>query len=120
MHTLASGDTERDIREALKKCLRLVGINLKLKIGSGDPDENVEHVKKIIDAVGDRAKVTVDINQAWDEYTAVRCIKKLEEYGVNMVEQPLPVSDYEGMSRLTERFDVSIMADESATYVQDL
>lgn len=117
--TLASGNTERDIAEA-EELLKIKRHRIfKLKIGAGDPDENVEHVRKIIEAVGDRAKVTVDINQAWDEDTAVRCIKKLQDYGVNMIEQPLPVSNYEGMARLTERFDVPIMADESTTYLQD-
>ncbi len=117
--TLASGDTERDIAEA-KEMLALKRHNIfKLKIGSGDPDENVEHVRKIIEAVGDQAKITVDINQAWDEDTAIRCIKKLEEYGVSMVEQPVPVWNYEAMTRLTKRFDVPIMADESATYLHE-
>lgn len=117
--TLASGDTERDIAEA-EEMLRIKRHRIfKLKIGAGDPDENVEHVRKIIEAVGDRAKITVDINQAWDENTAIRCIAKLEEYGVNMIEQPLPVWNYAGMKRLTERFDVPIMADESTTYLQD-
>lgn len=117
--TLASGDTKKDIEEAE----HLLAIKrhkiFKLKIGKGDPDENVEHARKIIEAVGDRAKITVDINQAWDEDTAVRCIAKLEKYGVNMVEQPVPVWNYEAMSRLTKRFDVPIMADESATYTHD-
>lgn len=117
--TLASGNTERDIEEA-KHLLSIKRHKIfKLKIGSGDPDANVEHVRKIIEAVGDQAKVTVDINQAWDEYTSLRCIKKLQEYGVNMVEQPVPVWNYEAMGRLTKRFDVSIMADESSTYLHD-
>lgn len=117
--TLASGNTDRDIEEA-KHMLEIKRHHIfKLKIGTGDPDANVEHVRKIIEAVGDQAKVTVDINQAWDEDTSIRCIQKLEEYGVNMVEQPLPVWNYAGMARLTERFDVPIMADESATYLPD-
>lgn len=117
--TLASGDTERDIKEA-KHMLEIKRHNIfKLKIGSGDPDENVEHTRKIIEAVGDQARITVDINQAWDEDTAVRCIKKLEEYGVSMIEQPVPVWNQAAMTRLTERFDVPIMADESSTYVHD-
>lgn len=117
--TLASGNTERDIAEA-EEMLRIKRHNIfKLKIGKGDPDQNCEHVRKIIEAVGDRARVTVDINQAWDEDTAVRCIKKLQDYGVSMVEQPVPVWNYEAMSRLTQRFDVPIMADEAATYIHD-
>ncbi|CAD2081365.1 muconate cycloisomerase I [Jeotgalicoccus coquinae] len=117
--TLASGDTARDIEEA-KEMLHQKRHNIfKLKIGSGDPDANVKHVGKIIKAVGDESRITVDINQAWDEYTALKQIKALEEMGVSMIEQPLPAWNYEGMSRLTERFDVSILADEAATSLHD-
>ncbi|KIH70317.1 muconate cycloisomerase family protein [Salinicoccus roseus] len=117
--TLASGDTSKDIEEA-KEMLHQKRHNIfKLKIGSGDPDQNVRHVGEIIKAVGNKARITVDINQAWDEYTALKQIKALEEMGVSMIEQPLPSWNYEGMARLTERFDVSILADEAATSLED-
>lgn len=117
--TLASGDTDRDIEEA-KEMLHLKRHKIfKLKIGTGDPWKNVEHVLKIIDAVGDQARITVDVNQAWDEDTAVYCIEALEDGGVSMIEQPLPTWNYEGMSRLTKRFKVPILSDESSTSLQD-
>ncbi|WP_404331767.1 muconate cycloisomerase family protein [Mesobacillus maritimus] len=118
--TLASGDTAKDIEEA-KEFLHQKRHNIfKLKIGKGDPYKNVDHVLKIIAAVGDQARVTVDVNQAWDEKTANYCIEALEEGGVSMVEQPLPTWNYEGMARLTERFKVPIMADESATGLHEI
>ncbi|MBT2673925.1 muconate cycloisomerase family protein [Streptomyces sp. ISL-14] len=118
--TLASGDTGKDIEEA-KEFLRQKRHKIfKLKIGKGDPYKNVDHVLKIIAAVGDQARVTVDVNQAWDETTANYCIEKLQAGGVSMVEQPLPTWNYEGMARLTERFVVPIMADEAANSVHDV
>lgn len=117
--TLASGNTEQDIEEA-KEFLHQKRHNIfKLKIGSGDPLKNVEHVRKIKEAVGDQARITVDVNQAWDEDTANYCIEALEDGGVSMIEQPLPAWNYEGMSRLTARFKVPIMADEAANSIQD-
>lgn len=117
--TLASGDTNKDIEEA-KESLHQKRHNIfKLKIGKGNPYKNVEHVLKIIEAVGDQARITVDVNQAWDETTATYCIEALQEGGVSMVEQPLPAWDNEGMSRLTDRFKVPIMADESLNSLQD-
>ncbi|MBK5446928.1 muconate cycloisomerase family protein [Peribacillus sp. TH24] len=118
--TLASGDTEKDIEEA-KEFLRIKRHKIfKLKIGKGDPYKNVDHVLKIISALGDQARVTVDVNQAWNEKTANYCIEALQEGGVAMVEQPLPTWDFEGMARLTERFKVPIMADESANSVHEV
>ncbi|MBS4212805.1 muconate cycloisomerase family protein [Neobacillus rhizophilus] len=118
--TLASGDTGRDIEEAKELLQQKRHKIFKLKIGKGDPYKNVEHVLKIIAAVGDQARVTVDVNQAWDETIANYCIEALQDGGVSMVEQPLPTWNYEGMARLTERFKVPIMADESANSVHDV
>ncbi len=117
--TLASGDTGKDIEEAKEFLHQKRHKIFKLKIGKGDPWTNVKHVLKIIEAVGDQAKVTVDINQAWDEDTSIYCIDALQEGGVSMIEQPLPTWNYEGMARLTKRFKVPIMADEASTSVQD-
>ena len=118
--TLASGDTGRDIEEA-KEMLRMKRHNIfKLKIGVGDPRKNVEHVIAIKKALGDDVRITVDVNQAWDENTANYSIAALEDGGVAMVEQPLPTWNKEGMKRLTERFKIAIMADEAATTVQEV
>lgn len=117
--TLASGDTEKDIEEA-RQCLEERRHNIfKLKIGIGDPRKNVEHVIKIKEAVGDAGSVRVDVNQAWDEVTALYCIEALEAGGVDLIEQPLVHWNNEGMSRLTSRFKVPIMADESLGNVQE-
>jgi len=118
--TLASGDTAKDIEEAKEFLKQRRHKIFKLKIGKGDPYKNVDHVLNIIAAVGDKARVTVDVNQAWDETTANYCIEALEEGGVAMVEQPLPTWNHEGMARLTKRFKVPIMADESATDVHEI
>jgi muconate cycloisomerase len=117
--TLASGDTDKDIEEA-KESLHQKRHNIfKLKIGKGDPYKNVDHVLKIIKAVGDQARITVDVNQAWDETTAAYCIESLQDGGVSMIEQPLPTWDHEGMARLTNRFKVPIMADEAVNTIQE-
>lgn len=118
--TLASGDTGHDIEEA-KELLHQKRHNIfKLKIGVGDAMKNVEHVLKIKEAIGDQARLTVDVNQAWDERTAYYAIEALQDGGVSMIEQPLPKWDFEGMQRLTERFHVSIMADEGANDAHEI
>lgn len=118
--TLASGNTETDIEEAQEMLEKKRHNIFKLKIGKGNPYQNVEHVRKIKQALGDQARLTVDVNQAWDEDTSNYCIASLQDAGVSMVEQPLQAWDFEGMSRLTSKFTVPIMADEAATSIQDV
>lgn len=118
--TLASGDTSKDIEEAQEFLHQQRHNIFKLKIGSGNPMENVHHVLDIKKALSDNVRITVDVNQAWDEQTANECLPFLQDGGVAMVEQPLPDWNEEGMKRLTQRFSLSIMADESARSIQDV
>lgn len=117
--TLASGDTGRDVAEAEEMLARRRHRIFKLKIGSHEPRDDVAHVAAIKRALGDRASVRVDVNQAWDEPTAGWGIAALEAAGVDLVEQPVPRAHRGAMSRLAARFTVPIMADETLRGPED-
>jgi len=111
--TLASGDTKRDIAEAEDLLERRRHRIFKLKIGAREQRKDVAHVAAIKRALGERASVRVDVNQAWNESTAARAIAELEDAGVDLVEQPIARHERAGMARLAARATVPIMADES-------
>ncbi|GAB2785851.1 muconate cycloisomerase family protein [Halomonas shantousis] len=117
--TLASGDTQRDIDEAFQRLDDRRHCDFKLKIGANDVDDDVRHVSAIKAAVGERAGIRVDINQAWDEATAVRGIAALEDAGIALVEQPIPARQHTGLVRLAERFVVPMLADEAVADASD-
>jgi muconate cycloisomerase len=111
--TLASGDTAKDIAEAEHMLdIRRHRI-FKLKIGLRSVEDDVTHVLAIKRALGDRASVRVDVNQAWSELDAVRGIARLEAGGIDLIEQPVKAHNAAAMARLKRRFDVAIMADEA-------
>jgi len=111
--TLASGDTARDIDEAEALLQARRHNTFKLKIGRRDIAADVAHVARIKQALGERARVTVDVNQAWNEADAAGAIARLEAAGVDLIEQPIPRENLAGMARLAARFVVPIMADEA-------
>jgi muconate cycloisomerase len=111
--TLASGDTARDIAEAEEMLSRRRHNIFKLKIGRHDVGTDIAHVAAIKRAVGDRASVRVDVNQAWSETTAARAIAELEAAGVDLVEQPIAQANQRGMARLAANAIMPIMADEA-------
>lgn len=111
--TLASGDTQADIAEAEEMLDRRRHNAFKLKIGKRPLAEDIAHVAAIKRALGDRASVRVDVNQAWDEPTATRGIAMLADAGVDLVEQPIAKSNRAGMARLTARARLAVMADEA-------
>ena len=111
--TLASGDTKKDIAEA-EKMISLRRHNIfKLKIGLRSVEADVEHVLAIKRALGSDISVRVDVNQAWSELNAVKGIAALQAGGIDLIEQPVKASYKASMARLTNQFDVAIMADEA-------
>jgi muconate cycloisomerase len=110
--TLASGDTDRDVAEAEEMLLRRRHDAFKLKIGKRPLIDDVKHVASIKRALGDRASIRVDANQAWDEITARKAAAMLADVGVDLLEQPIAASNVAGMARLTGLGKIAIMADE--------
>jgi muconate cycloisomerase len=111
--TLASGDTSKDIAEA-EHMLEIRRHRIfKLKIGLRSVDDDVAHVLAIKRALGDRASVRVDVNQAWTEMDAMHGIARLEAGGIDLIEQPVKAGNVGALARLKQRFDVAIMADEA-------
>lgn len=111
--TLASGDASRDVDEALALIEARRHRVFKLKIGSRPLAADLAHVQAIRRGLGDDVMLTVDVNQAWDEPTAVRGIAALEAAGVGLIEQPVSRRNRRALKRLAARFDVAIMADEA-------
>jgi muconate cycloisomerase len=111
--TLASGDTAQDIAEAERMLDARRHRIFKLKIGWRPVAEDVAHVAAIKRALGDRASVRVDVNQAWDEAGARRALAALDDAGVDLVEQPIGRGNRQGLARLCRSSRVPVMADES-------
>lgn len=111
--TLASGDTAKDIDEAEAMLDKRRHRIFKLKIGKRAVAGDVAHVAAIKKALGDRASVRVDVNMAWSELQARHGLAALADVGCELVEQP--VASAEALSRLTGRYLIAVMADESLT-----
>ena len=111
--TLASGDTGRDIDEAEDMLARRRHNIFKLKIGKGEPKANVAHVAAIKRALGERASIRVDVNQAWSEATASAMLPSLLDAGVDLIEQPVSLRNLGALRRLADQTSIAIMADEA-------
>lgn len=110
---LASGDTQKDIAEAQKMLAEKRHNFFKLKIGSRAVEADVEHVLAIKKALGNEVSIRVDVNRAWSELDAIKGITLLQDGGIDLIEQPCAIDNIDAMKRLTRRFDIAIMADES-------
>lgn len=91
---------------------------IKVKVGI-DTYQDIKRVKRIREAVGPNVKIRLDANQGWNAKEAVHVIRKLEEYDIELVEQPVPRYDIKGLAFIRNRVDVPIMADESVFSTED-
>ncbi len=94
---------------------------LKLKVGT-DAATDVARVQAVRAAIGPGVRLRLDANQGWTARDAVRVISELEDaqLDVELIEQPLPAADLEGMAWVTARVSTPVMADESVYGVRDL
>ncbi|MQA27319.1 MAG: dipeptide epimerase [Micromonosporaceae bacterium] len=94
---------------------------LKVKVGA-DPDNDLALVTAAREAAGPACRIRLDANQGWAPRTAVRLISAMEDAGldVELVEQPTPAADLDGLAWVADRVDTPILADESVFGIRDL
>ena len=119
--TLASGDPAQEIEEAERKLAARLHRIFKVKVGALTPDVDMVRMRRLAAALGDRATLIVDANQAWDEAVAARCLPQLHEMGVVLVEQPVPAWNLAAMARLRARPGTPpLLADECVFDAHDM
>ena len=87
---------------------------LKVKVGA-DPALDTARLAAVRAAVGDGVCIRIDANQAWSPRQAVRILNEMQDKGLalELVEQPVPADDLEGLAYVTRHSWVPVMADES-------
>jgi L-alanine-DL-glutamate epimerase-like enolase superfamily enzyme len=86
---------------------------MKMRVGRSDPEQDVERVRIVRDALGGDAALLADVNQGWDEATAIRIGRRLEPHGLYWLEEPLPYEDLEGCARVAAALDMRIATGET-------
>ncbi|THB80070.1 MAG: mandelate racemase/muconate lactonizing enzyme family protein [Desulfobacteraceae bacterium] len=99
---------------------------IKIRVHDFDVKEDIRQVQAVVDAVGDRMAIGVDANQGWRvtiindaplwdldraKYFADACA----EMGIAWLEEPLPMDDYDNLSRLTRYSRVPVSGGEIHT-----
>lgn len=91
---------------------------LKIKVGT-DANTDLSRIKMIRQAVGNQVKLRLDANQAWQPKEAVSMINQLNEYQIELVEQPVVSDNIDGLTYVTNHVSVPIMSDESCFHSKD-
>jgi L-alanine-DL-glutamate epimerase-like enolase superfamily enzyme len=89
---------------------------LKIKLGT-DRDEEI--VRIVRTAAPDK-RLRVDANAAWTAKQAARMSDFLVDHGVEMLEQPVPANDLDGLRFVRKHSKLPIFADESCLVASDI
>src|SRR6185503_745164 len=85
---------------------------MKMRLGRTH-DEDLARARALRAALGPEIRLLADVNQGWDEATAIRTGRALEEIGLFWLEEPLPYEDLEGAARVAAALDTPIASGET-------
>lgn len=109
--TIGIGTPEKMADAARTFLERSVNI-IKVKLGK-KPEDDIERIRQIRKAVGDRIKLRIDANQGWTYEGAVKALTALGEFDIQFCEQPMRTWNDERLPELCQLSPIPIMADES-------
>ncbi len=87
---------------------------LKIKVGK-DSALDLKRLKVIREAIGYDIDLRIDANQGWNVKEAVYILRRIEDADlrIELVEQPVPAHDFEGLKLVTDNTSIPVLADES-------
>ena len=88
---------------------------LKVKLGTERDVETLRAIRDVTDK-----ELRVDANCGWTVKRAISMLPVLSEFGVTVLEQPLPPQDLDGLAAITAQSEIPIIADESCKTVTDI
>jgi len=85
-----------------------------LKVGADDPRTDEDRVAALRDGAGPDMRIRIDANEAWSPGSAIRSIRRLERYDLELVEQPVSGRALAEMAYVRGRVDTPVLANEAS------
>ncbi len=103
-------ETQESVRKFYKQGFRA----FKVKIGR-DEDLDVQRVLAV-SKLAPRSAIYLDANQGYSARQTLRFLKSISKHGVRpqLIEQPVPREDFEGLLKVARESRIPVCADESA------
>jgi o-succinylbenzoate synthase len=89
------------------------GVKLKVGVAAEDAAE-LDRIGAVRAAIGRSARLRLDANGAWPVDRAIAIVRRAAHFDLELVEQPVPADDLDGLRRVRAAVDVPIAADEVA------
>ena len=77
------------------------------------PLQDLEHVRRMREALGDGIDIMIDVNQGWTADLSIQMGRKFEAYDIYWLEEPVPVDDIPGYLRVARALDLRVVGGEN-------
>lgn len=85
---------------------------VKMKIGGLEIEDDLAQVQAVRETIGPEIALMVDANHAYNAYSAIRIGRRLEEYDVVWIEEPVVPEDVDGYLRVQSALTLAIAGGE--------
>jgi L-alanine-DL-glutamate epimerase-like enolase superfamily enzyme len=110
-------DTPEKVAAEGKRLVKEGYTGIRLKIG---PKRDIKCVGAIRKAIGDDTTLRVDCNQGYSTSDAIKMIRDLEQFSVELIEQPTVWWDFASLAKVAGSVDTPIMPHESLFSIADV
>lgn len=86
---------------------------VKMKIGRQEPDDDLRRVRLVREAIGPDVDLAVDVNNGWSLQTAIKMARKLEEYDIYWLEEPILADEIDNLAKLARETSIPIAVGEN-------
>jgi L-alanine-DL-glutamate epimerase-like enolase superfamily enzyme len=85
---------------------------IKMKVGQPDTAEDLRRVETLRKELGDSVPIMIDANQQWDYPTALWFGRRVEDFDLTWIEEPLSAYDSLGHAALAAALDTPVASGE--------
>jgi len=89
--------------------------NLKLRMGVEPFDRDLDRLRRVREAVGPGVHLAVDVNGSWSAAETIARAEAMAPCGIDYLEQPTAIGDWDAFAAAGRASPVPLMADESLT-----
>jgi L-alanine-DL-glutamate epimerase-like enolase superfamily enzyme len=106
---LSNDELVKEMSDFIKAGFKAV----KMKIGQKDTKADMERVRLVRQAIGPDADLCLDVNNSWSINTAIEMAKRLEEYDIYWLEEPILADEFANLARLARETKIPIAIGEN-------
>jgi len=109
-------DMKRVTEEAVEEAQKFVSEGfraIKMKIGLGSLQKDIDRVAAVRDAIGSDVRLMVDANHCYSVPNAIRLGRELQELDIDWFEEPISPEDIDGYVEVSRALDMAVAGGEN-------